>query len=67
MEQSEMEINTKCADCGEERKLSCCRGCGALACEVCRVDYHSREPKMGCATQAGRKLLEEFKTKTSAP
>ena len=56
-----LPLDGKCADCGGEAGAVC--SCGAPVCNVCRGEYHTRLPKLGCANWAGRKLLEEVLTK----
>lgn len=53
---------SRCADCGTSKTegLHSCH-CGAIVCKQCRIDYHENLPRLGCAFQTSRKLLEKYK------
>jgi hypothetical protein len=53
----------RCNDCGAENVVVTACTCKAIVCTDCKIAYHSRTPRMGCAAYGGKLLVDEIKKK----
>ena len=57
----------RCTDCGGDfARLKKC-SCGAESCWECIVAYHSQQPRLGCATQTGKRIAEDIQKRLKRP